>query len=114
MNKPAPLALGDRVVYVYGDQLVRTTDGLWHDARKEWVPLRDAGRFLRPSDADRPVEGVVVGRRVLSDGRREWLGEDEGYAFHPERRHTAYLIAHHLDRLPVRVPADRIRRAVSL
>lgn len=56
---------------------------------------------------DGPIrEGIVVGRRTLSNGQREW--EDEvGYSYTPTASFPAYIVAYDLHRAHINVrPED--------
>ena len=53
-------------------------------------------------------EGVIVGKRTLTNGNIRWLGEDEGNGYAPVESVTAYLIAYDLHRKPVHVLPEHI------
>ncbi|WP_461169295.1 hypothetical protein [Arthrobacter sp. Z1-15] len=57
-------------------------------------------------------EGVIVGKRTLSNGTANWLG-DGGTEYVPTWHFTAYLIAHNLHRKPVYVLPEHIEPVIE-
>jgi len=53
-------------------------------------------------------EGIIVGKRTLSEGQTHWIGSDEGTAYIPKKHFTAYVIAYDLRRKPVHVLPEHI------
>lgn len=53
-------------------------------------------------------EGVIVGKRTLSDGHYDYGYSDEPGTYSPTRHFTAYLIAFDLRRKPVHVLPEHI------
>lgn len=106
--------LGEEVMF--RNPLERVTrvdmpDGKYQNSvtRKCWVP--------RDGKADW-CEGVVVGKRTLSDGIRQWESYDDGlfgssssggYEFTPEESFSAYLVAFDMRKNPVYVREDDIK-----
>jgi hypothetical protein len=102
--RPSDLKLGQRVRYTNGLQRRTTYDDKgWQHAIKRWEPLT-----FDSSHPEHKGEGIVVGLRTLANGRRQWLGEEEGYAFHAEERFTAAVISHSLRAKPVVVRIDDV------
>lgn len=95
----AEFGLGDRVTFTR--ELARRSTDDW--SGRIWEPLGEYGE---------PVEGVIVGKRTLNNGKfeNEPAGHDGGYGFFsgPTVTHyvttesfTAYLVAYDLYRKPV-------------
>lgn len=79
-----------------------------HDAktgRKVWAP--------QTNYKGEPLigRGIIIGKRTLANGKRHYIGYDEGIAFIPEEYFTAYLIAYDLARKPVYVRPEHIQAA---
>lgn len=87
------LQLGERVFFT--GHLVRFS--VWPD--KVWRLVEQDG------------EGLVIGRRTLSNGHNVRLGEGEGVAYVPDMRFPVVLVAFALHRKPFVVPAAHVTRA---
>jgi len=95
-SPPAEFKLGERVVI--SQMLHREHSGPWNGEERLWKPVVVA-----------PSEGVVVGKRTLRDGKRIWLGEDEGSGFAPNgTTHEAYMIAFDIRHNPIPALAEHI------
>lgn len=53
-------------------------------------------------------EGIIVGRRTLSNGVNHYNGYDEPIVYEPTERFTAWLVAFDLHRKPVHVLPEHI------
>lgn len=53
-------------------------------------------------------EGIIVGKRTLSNGNLRWLGEGAGNSYDPVESFTAYLVAYDLRRKPLYVHPEHI------
>jgi hypothetical protein len=56
-----------------------------------------------------PREGVIVGKRTLSDGEIDYGGYEDPVTYYPERHFTAWLVAFDLLRKPVLVLPQHIQ-----
>lgn len=56
-----------------------------------------------------PRRGIVIGVRVLTDGRNEYGGYDEPIVYHAERRFRAFVVAYDMRRRPVLVLPEDIK-----
>jgi hypothetical protein len=98
--------LGQRVRFA---EHIKRTAKAWHDTTKpdrywtgeSWPGARNAGG-----------EGIVIGKRTLSDGNVVYLGE-EGNAYEQTRHFTAYLIVTSLHSAPVHVLPEHITAVTS-
>lgn len=71
--------------------------------RKVWSTT---GRY--PTAGEHPGgEGIIVGKRKLANGDREWWDE-AGYIFLPKEYLDAYLVAFDLHRKPVHVLPEHL------
>lgn len=55
-----------------------------------------------------PAKGLVVGIRVLSNGKRTWIGSEEGFEYTPTEHFRAVLVAYAMNRKPVLVPLESV------
>ncbi len=55
-----------------------------------------------------PQTGILIGRRMLSNGKRVWDGNEEGFSYRPTEQVRAALVAFALHRAPVLVPLDAL------
>lgn len=78
--------------YLDKDYKPRRTLKVW-----ETVPIADK---VSPTLTLRSRNGIIIGKRVLKNGEREYLGEDEGIAFLPTDSFVAYLVAYSMHRAP--------------
>jgi hypothetical protein len=82
---------------------------VWH---KVWEPYRETiRRWAAQSrtmvqEPTRTVEGIVIGRRHLTNGINRYNGYDEPIEYVPEGRFVAYLVAYDMRLNPVHVMAD--------
>lgn len=118
--KVAMLPLGTPVRFSH--YLQRT----WRGSIKVWDPRPVGGTESDPNDYSvvfsQPlgweqtkgypwVDGIVVGHRTLSDGKREWdsYGEDgTNYYFTATESYRAYLIAWNVNRAIARVKIEHV------
>lgn len=56
-------------------------------------------------------EALYIGYRTVADGLREYIGDEEGIAFVPERHYRAALVVFSERERPVLVPLDAIEIA---
>lgn len=98
--------LGDRVTFTH--TLHRRGRGLperaWTIVRKEWTVEDYDGHTPPPN----PREGLVIGKRTLVNGDRDYLGFEEGYGFIPREYVTAYVVAYDMRRKPVYVLPEHL------
>jgi hypothetical protein len=88
------LQLGERVLYT--GHLKRVSD--WPS--KRWMLLEHDG------------EGIVIGRRTLSNGHNVSLGED-GIVYVVDERFPVVLVSFALHRSPAIVPVSHVERAAG-
>lgn len=67
---------------------------------------------LYPGTETNGGEGIIIGKRTLSNGNAHWIGYDGPTAYKPTQHFTAYLIAHDLHRKPVHVLPEHITATV--
>lgn len=53
-------------------------------------------------------QGIVIGKRTVSDGNSNWQGEESGYDYTPAHHFTVWLVAYDLRRKPVHVLSRHI------
>jgi hypothetical protein len=53
-------------------------------------------------------EGIIIGKRTVSNGERHWIGPEEGSAYIGKRYFPVYLIAFDLGRKPQLVRPEDI------
>jgi hypothetical protein len=61
-----------------------------------------------PSTRTHGGEGIIIGKRTLSNGNNHYNGYDEPIVYEPKERFTAYLVAFDLQRKPVHVLPEHI------
>lgn len=97
-------ALGQRVAYT--EHLIRRSqfsDNTFHpDVLKVWTSESYPGHKTAGG------EGVIIGKRTLTNGRNHYSGYDEPITFIPKERFSAYLVAFDLRRKPVYVLPEHI------
>lgn len=71
-----------------------------HQGRTGWLRTDDKHHGY-PTDLSTPLNGIIVGKRTLSDGTP--LYEEYGTDFDPMGTRTAYQVAYRLDRKPINV-----------
>ena len=103
--------LGQRVSWATLDELHRLAvsipDEFGHSqTHKVWISQAEQGL---PVSMAEPREGIVVGTRVLSNGRLQWNGYDEPVEYILTDTVTAVLVAYDLRRKPVLIPPHRVR-----
>lgn len=59
--------------------------------KRVWIPMYFP---------DGPVEGLVIGKRTLSNGFREYMGFEEGVSYDPTDHFEAYLVATDIRKKP--------------
>ncbi|WXW93182.1 hypothetical protein SEA_BRAYBEAST_46 [Arthrobacter phage BrayBeast] len=74
---------------------------------QEWKEKRHVNVEWTVNPFDGPAEGIIVGKRTLSNGYREYH-YDAGYEYGPAEHFTAYLVAFDLRRKPVHVLPEHI------
>lgn len=62
---------------------------------------------VRPS-TDRQGDGILIGKRTLVNGERDFLGYDEGVAFRRGESFSAWLVAYDMQRNPVYVLPEHL------
>lgn len=55
-----------------------------------------------------PTTGLIIGLRTLSNGKRMWIGSEEGFEYTPTEHFRALLIAYAMNRKPVLVPLESV------
>ena len=101
--------LGQRVAYTEHLRRRSAQPGEFGGPDKIWSP--NAGPFSGPGWEEHRWpggEGMIVGRRTLSNGNLRWLGEEGGNSYISTESFTAYLIAYDLHRKPVHVLPEHI------
>lgn len=94
--------LGQRVRYSSHLQRVYKFEKDDRYGRKEWAPVT--------TYKGEPIggEGIIIGKRTLSNGLNQYNGYDEPIVFIPKERFAAYIIAFDLQRKPVHVLPEHI------
>lgn len=59
---------------------------------ERWNPAGGTTKKYWAPDDSGPVEGIFIGYRTLSNGHRQLLNSDEGYAYTPTEYIDAWLI----------------------
>jgi hypothetical protein len=96
----AEFVLGQRVRFTHPMYRALRDRGT-PDVMKAWIPRTDLPK----------QEGIIVGKRQLVNGKRNWeYGDGDGgwYEFDPKERFTAYLIAYTMHNRPVPVLPEHI------
>jgi hypothetical protein len=93
--------LGQRVRFA---EHIKRTAKDWHDTTK---PDRHWTGESYPGARHSGGEGIITGKRTLSDGNVVYLGED-GNVYEPTQHFTAYLIVTSLRSAPVHVLPEHI------
>jgi hypothetical protein len=76
-----------------------------------WERERSINRAWEPNPFAPEREGLIIGKRTLSNGHHAWESEGYGEGFwlnEPAEHFTAYLIAFDLRRKPVHVLPEHI------
>ena len=106
----ASLSLGQRVAFKNSLKRGYDSSKMSGSPRKEWKPRWQSNHPYAAKMKNNPEvsgTGVVVGIRVLADGKVEYGGYDEGTSFHPDNHFQAVLVSFDLRRNPVYVlPED--------
>lgn len=91
------IRFGDRVSVsaVYERARSYKSNGTW---KKWWEPCR----------LGTPREALYIGYRTVVDGEADYIGEEEGTAFTPERHYRAALVVFSERERPVLVPLDAL------
>lgn len=95
--------LGQRVQF--SQHLFRKTvvgEGYYADVTKVWTSEP------YPGSKTHGGEGLIIGRRTLSNGKNNYPGYDEPIEYEAKERFTAYLVAFDLRRKPVHVLPEHI------
>jgi monoamine oxidase len=91
-----------------GGRNITVTEGL---GDRTWERERFINRAWEPDPYAPEREGIIIGKRTLSNGHHYWESEGygEGYWINEPAEHfTAYLIAFDLHRKPVHVLPEHI------
>lgn len=114
---PIPPYLGQRVAY--STHVTRGMDVKKHAERAGTVYRRSTmpkcwSTEAWPGKDHDGGEGIIVGKRTLSDGLVVYgNGYDEGTTYEPERHFTAWLVAFDLRRKPVYVLPEHLTALVQ-
>lgn len=103
---PGVFALGQRVTYSEHIRRRSAQPGEFLGPNKIWS--NSLGPLYLEGHRWPGGEGVIVGKRTLSNGNTRWLGEDDGNGYEPTEHFTAYLVAYDLRRKPVHVLPEHI------
>lgn len=101
--------LGDRVLF---EGFLQRENQHAHDGPYAVVTGRYWEAIVKPGG---PQEGVVVGKRTLSDGKLEKVYEDDVWGtsstteYRPTKHFTAYLVATNIRHKPVFVLPEHMR-----
>ena len=98
--------LGQRVTYTEHLRRRFAQPGEFKMGDKIWS--NNHGPLYREGHRWPGGEGVIVGKRTLSNGNLRWLGEEGGNSYISTESFTAYLIAYDLHRKPVHVLPEHI------
>lgn len=91
---PRP-ALGEkRTIKMRAERQKRRIGGWW-DREITWSSVEI-----------KPVEGIYIGWRTVFDGGTEYLGDEEGIAFHQDAPHEVWLFVTNPRHNPIRVFPD--------
>jgi hypothetical protein len=94
--------LGQRVRYAEHIQRRHSRPGEFDGPDKIW----SAEPY--PGGRTKGGEGIIVGKRTLSNGHTQWMGEYGGTVYSVAESFTAYVIAFDLRRKPVFVLPQHI------
>jgi len=97
------IELGQRVRYSEHIRRRHSRPGEFLGPNRIWSNHGGPGLDDQPWEGG---EGVIVGKRTLTEGNTYWHGESTEYT--PTRSFTAYLIAFDLRRKPVHVLPEHI------
>lgn len=96
-------------------QRVRYAEHITRRSRRshEVGPGRVWSGELYPGKRTDGGEGIIIGKRTLSNGDVQWMGEDGGNIFVRMESFTAYLVAFNLHRKPVHVLPEHLTAVES-
>jgi hypothetical protein len=76
--------------------------------RRHSIEKRAWVKWWQAQNLSSPREALYIGHRTLQDGWNDYIGEEEGIAFVPERRFRAGLVVFTERSRPVLVPLDAL------
>lgn len=92
-------------------QRVKFSEHIRRGAPRDWEPEEPHRRWsgeAYPGARYAGGEGIITGKRTVSEGNVIWNGRDEPTQYCPTRYFTVYLVVTHLRSAPVHVLPEHI------